>query len=277
MIFSQAVKGYWLDKQLQLSKGTIQNYTYLFKMFQDFIKDKDVEYIHSNDVKSFMLHLSTERKVSKQSLLTKYQILSSFFTWFSSEFGLENPMKKVTKPKFTRKPVKPFTKTELTKLLEAKQSTRLKTFQLLLLDTGLRVSELCHLKVEDYDSNNGRLYVKSGKGDKDRIVYLGKKTQKMLWKLTQDKQSGWLFGKRNPPDRNNVLKAIKQLAKPLNIHAHPHKYRHTFAIQFLRNGGNIKQLQEILGHSDLKTVELYLELAEVDLEQSRNYSPVDNL
>lgn len=277
MLFSQALKGYWLDKQLQLAKGTVHNYAYLFRMFQDYINDKEVEYINANDIKGFLLHLSTERQNSKQSLFNKYQTLSSFFTWFSAEFNLANPMKKVTKPKVTRKPVKPFTNTELKKLLEAKQSVRLKTVQLLLLDTGLRVSELCHLRVEDYDQNNGRLYVKSGKGDKDRIVYLGKRTQKLLWKLTQDKESGWLFGTKKAPDRNNVLKAIKELAKPLNIKAYPHKYRHTFAIHFLRNGGNIKQLQEILGHSDLKTVELYLELAEIDLEQSRSYSPVDNL
>lgn len=277
MIFSQALKGYWLDKQLQLTKGTVHNYAYLFNQFQKFIDNKDVEHITSNDIKSFLLHLSTERNNSKTSLFNKYQTLSSFFTWFSSEFNLANPMKKVTKPKVNRKPVKPFTATELKKLLEAKQSTRLKTMQLVLLDTGLRVSELCNLKVEDFDQNNGRLYVKSGKGNKDRIVYLGKKTQKLLWRITQDKQTGWLFGKTKAPDRNNVLKAIKQLATPLNIKAHPHKYRHTFAICFLRNGGNIKQLQEILGHSDLKTVELYLELAEIDLEQSRSYSPVDNL
>lgn len=277
MLFSQALKGYWLDKQLQLTKGTVHNYAYLFNLFQEFIDNKEVEYITATDIKSFLLHLSTERSNSKTSLFNKYQTLSSFFTWFSAEFNLQNPMKKVTKPKVTRKPVKPFTTTELKKLLEAKQSTKLKTIQLLLLDTGLRISELCNLKVEDYDQNNGRLYIKSGKGNKDRIVYLGKRTQKLLWKLTQDKQSGWLFGKTKAPDRNNMLKLIKQLALPLGIKAHPHKYRHTFAIQFLRNGGNIKQLQEILGHSDLKTVELYLELAEIDLEQSRTYSPVDNL
>lgn len=277
MLFSQALKGYWLDKQLQLTKGTVRNYTYLFNLFQEFIDNKEVEYITATDIKAFLLHLSTERSNSKTSLFNKYQTLSSFFTWFSAEFNLQNPMKKVTKPKVARKPVKPFTTTELNKLLEAKQSTKLKTIQLLLLDTGLRISELCNLKVEDYDQNNGRLYIRSGKGDKDRIVYLGKRTQKLLWKLTQDKPSGWLFGKTKAPDRNNMLKLIKQLALPLGIKAHPHKYRHTFAIQFLRNGGNIKQLQEILGHSDLKTVELYLELAEIDLEQSRTYSPVDNL
>ena len=246
-------------------------------MFQEFIDNKEVEYITPNDIKAFLLHLSTERKNSKTSLFNKYQTLSSFFTWFSAEFNLANPMKRVTKPKVNRKPVKPLTSNELKKLLEAKQSIRLKTVQLLLLDTGLRVSELCNLKVEDFDQNNGRLYIRSGKGNKDRIVYLGKRTQKLLWKMTQDKQSGWLFGKNKAPDRNNVLKAIKELALPLGIKAHPHKYRHTFAIEFLRNGGNIKQLQEILGHSDLKTVELYLELAEIDLEQARSYSPVDNL
>jgi site-specific recombinase XerD len=188
-------------------------------------------------------------------------------------------MKKVQKPKFTANKVKPFTKVEIKQLLSAKQSSTLKALQLVLLDTGLRISEALSLQVKDYDVKNGRLYVRSGKGNKDRIVYLGQKTQKVLWKLCSDRTEGFVFKTRNATqiNRMNFVRTLHKIAKPLQIKAHPHKYRHTFAVNFLRNGGNIKQLQEILGHSNLDTVNIYLQLAEVDLEQSRTYSPVDNL
>lgn len=276
---SKALKGYWLDKKLQLSKETIKTYKYALNAFVRHQKDKLVNEVTTQDIKTYLIYLAEDKKQSKRSINTVLLILSSFFKWSSIEFGIENPVNKIQKPKFTVNKVEPFTLIELRALLSADQQLWLKDIQILLLDSGLRISELCNLKVADYDTNNGRLLVKSGKGDKDRIVYLGNKAQKMLWRRLSNQDTVYIFETRTkePYHQNNVHTAIHALGKKLGIQANPHKYRHTFAVNFLRNGGNIKQLQEILGHTNLRTVELYLKLADIDLEKARGYSPLDNL
>lgn len=277
--FSKALQGFWLDKKLQLSKETIKNYSYVLTSFARFIADKPVNEITTQDIKAYLVYLADDKRQSNRSIHTVLLVLSSFFKWCEIEFSLSNPVEKISRPKFNSKKVEPFTSIELKALLNANQQVWLKDMQILLLDSGLRITELCSLKTEDYDSNNGRLLVKHGKGDKARIVYLGNKAQKMLWRRLSNQDCVYIFETRTkePYHRNNVHTAIHNLGKKLGIQANPHKYRHTFAITFLRNGGNIKQLQEILGHTNLRTVELYLKLADIDLEKARSYSPLDNL
>lgn len=277
MRFTEALTGYWLDKQLEFSKATIRNYKYVFGVFSRFISDKPLHEITQADIKAYLLYLQTERHNAKYSLQINFLTISSFFKWAETELGCNNPIKGIKKPKHNPKPVQPFSSDEVRQLLSAKQPIRLKLVQHILLDTGMRISELCSLKPDDYDQKLGKLRIRHGKGDKERFVYLGNKTQKLLWKFP--KGTKYLIETRNqtPIHRNTYQRDLSILGKKLGIQANPHKYRHTFAVNFLRNGGNIKQLQLLLGHSDLQTVNLYLQLAEQDLEQSRTYSPVDNL
>ena len=78
-------------------------------------------------------------------------------------------------------------------------------------------------------------------------------------------------------NRHNIRRDLQAYGKALGINAHPHKCRHTFAVNFLRNGGNIRQLQMILGHARLDMIQTYTKLAEIDLQQAANFSPLDNL
>lgn len=277
--FSVSLQGFWLDKKMQLSKETTRVYSYALNAFGRFIDDKPVNEITTQDIKTYLVYLAETKHQSNRSINTVLLGLSSYFNWASAEFEIINPVDKVNKPKFTINHKEPFTLAEVKMLLQAKQPNWLKDVQLLLLDSGLRISELCNLKTTDYDANNGRLFVKGGKGNKDRTVYLGHKAQKLLWRKTAEQQTTWLFETRTrqPLHRNNIRASLRDLGKSLNIHCHPHKYRHTFAVNFLRNGGNLKQLQEILGHANIKTVEVYLKLADIDLEKARSYSPLDNL
>ena len=78
-------------------------------------------------------------------------------------------------------------------------------------------------------------------------------------------------------DRNNVRNLLATIGKNAQVaNVHPHRFRHTFAIEFLRNGGNVFALKEILGHADLKSVLIYLELADKDIDAARRHSPADN-
>jgi integrase/recombinase XerD len=161
---------------------------------------------------------------------------------------------------------------------------------LMLLDTGLRASELCSLHVEDVDLKSGKVSVRHGvgggaKGGKGRTVFLGKTARKALWRYLVDREDGDfpaapLF--TNKSERSLNKDALRQVINALGgkagiKHCYPHRFRHTFAITNLRSGGDLFTLKSLLGHSSLDMVQHYARVAEVDVEQAhRKASPADN-
>jgi site-specific recombinase XerD len=129
-----------------------------------------------------------------------------------------------------------------------------------------------------------RLHVRSGKGNKDRHVYIGNSAQRALWRYLATrptiKPDSPLFATRdNTPIRRNVLyHIIERLAQTADVkNATTHRFRHTFAINLLRNGGNVLELQRLLGHEKLETIRIYVTLAQSDLSAAhRQASPADN-
>jgi site-specific recombinase XerD len=159
---------------------------------------------------------------------------------------------------------------------------------LMLLDTGMRLGELIGLKKNDVDFRNRTLKV-FGKGAKERRLPIGKRLLAALWKyqlhrpqpatgsidnffLTRD---GW------PLTKNRVETIIKNLGRKAGlqgVRCSPHTFRHTFCIQFLRNGANLFSLQQMTGHSSLEVLRGYVALAESDLKIAhQRFSPVDNM
>ena len=155
---------------------------------------------------------------------------------------------------------------------------------LVFLDTGVRVGELVALQIKDYESKRGQLTIRHGKGDKKRVVYLGETAKRALWRYLNTrrgaKQRNPLFTTRTgrPMDRAGVRMMIVRAGERAGVpHAGPHRFRHTFAINFLRNGGNMLALQQILGHEQMDTVRIYAQQAAVDLQRAqRSASPADN-
>lgn len=132
---------------------------------------------------------------------------------------------------------------------------------LTLLDTGIRASELCALTYRDFNQENGRLHVRHGKGNKQRFVYMGTRAQRALWRYLVDRKierpDDPLIATKtgNALERNNLRHTLNRIGDTAGVeNVHPHRFRHTFAIQFLRNGSNIFKLQRILDHESLETV-----------------------
>ena len=285
MKFSKLVDGFFLDKSLILSNTSVSTYGFTFKSFIAFIDDKDVSTVAANDVKRYLQQIVMVDGVSKRTAFDRHAHLSSLYKWACDELGIENIMLKVTKPKYTKRIIDPFTPTELETLVKNldKTNIRFNAILLTLLDSGLRITELCNLTIADYTADSGKLYIRSGKGDKDRIVYLGKKARKAIWRYLADRkdihsdQPLFATSTLTAMNRHNIRRDLQAYGKALGINAHPHKCRHTFAVNFLRNGGNIRQLQMILGHARLDMIQTYTKLAEIDLQQAANFSPLDNL
>jgi integrase/DNA-binding XRE family transcriptional regulator len=148
----------------------------------------------------------------------------------------------------------------------------------------IQESELVALKLRDYDRKRGQVMIRHGKGDKTRVIFVGNATRQAIWRYLAERgdlpDSAPLFATHDgkPLDRYNVYKMLHLIGRRAGVrNVYPHRFRHTFAIAFLRNGGNPLELQEMLGHARLDTVRIYVHLAEIDLERAqKNASPADN-
>ena len=158
-----------------------------------------------------------------------------------------------------------------------------------LLDTGLRVSELCNLKLDNLWLEDGMLKV-LGKGNKERLIPIGKQVQRLLWHYINryrpepaSANSGLLFltQEGRPLTKDRVEKIMSYYGKKAGlrgVRCSPHTLRHTAAVKFLRNGGDVFSLQKMLGHASLEMTRRYCELADIDVKRAHiTASPVDNL
>lgn len=176
-------------------------------------------------------------------------------------------------------PVPPFSDDEIRRLLEATASTMQRAIVTLLLDTGMRASELTGLTPEAIDSERGLIRVR-GKGDKAREVALNGEPQQALEAYLVDR--GHHDGPLWPEsfDRKSLGNLLNALSKRAGVkRVFPHRFRHTFASRFLRETGNPLALQALMGHTSLVMVQRYIAAAqaEIALEAHRRYSPMAGL
>ena len=222
----------------------------------------DVAGISNNDIRLFLLSLQ-ERNLSSSTVNTYYRVLHSFFSWLVNEGLLSrSPMQNIKPPRLTRVLIKPFSKQDIEKLLLLCSganflAVRNKAIILLFLDTGLRLSELASIQLENTDFERETIRV-MGKGAKERVVRIGKTTQKAVLRYllmrTDPYPCLWVTEERRPLGARGVQMVIKRLCHRANIKdaaPGPHTFRHTSAINYLRNGGDVFTLQIMLGHSTL--------------------------
>jgi integrase/recombinase XerD len=303
MRWDDALDGYWLARRRNLSTHTIEDYARTYRRFGLFVRNAEVKQITAAQVNAFLNYLSEEMELGPKTVLNAWIALSSFWSWAHDELGLPHVVSEgVDKPKAKSPPGLPYSEEEVRKLLDAcvhmnawsrrtnkhvdgRRPSKLRdqAIMLTLLDTGLRVSEMCALKIRDYDRKQGRLVVEHGKGDKPRIVYLGTAGQRALWRYLSARTPSpneplFATSTGRHMDKDSVRLMISRAGDRAGIQgAAPHRFRHTFAINFLRNGGNILALQDLLGHSSMEMVRRYARQAEVDLQQAqRRASPADN-
>jgi integrase/recombinase XerD len=175
---------------------------------------------------------------------------------------------------------------EVARLIDAALTPYHRTLLMTLYATGVRRAELTHLKVSDIDSQRMVIHVQGGKGRKDRDVMLSPKLLEALrehWRGLQRKPSAWLFpGNRwhtgdTPIDTKVVWNACKEAAQRAGLQkdVHPHTLRHCFATHLLEDGADLRTIQILLGHNDLKETARYLHLSQRHLHAAA--SPLDSL
>jgi integrase/recombinase XerD len=304
MDFLAALEGYWLARRRDFSPHTILDYELTFKRFGLFIKAKPLVDIASSDIHAFLNFVQRKYSLADKTLANVWAALSSFWTWAELELQIAHVIRgKVRRPEYRAVPIEPYSKSEIMAMIAATEQTaswrtrngrqitskrptalRDKTIIIVLLDTGIRASELCALQFRDYEKDSGRLTVQHGKGNKKRTVYLGESSRKYLWRyfVSRGKMGAndpiFITRKSTALESSELLNMIVATAKRAGVsHANVHKFRHTFAINFLRNGGNVLELQRLLGHERMETVRIYVQLAQMDLANAHAAaSPADN-
>jgi integrase/recombinase XerD len=310
MKLKRAISGFILTKEAEISHQTIKLYSRYLDHLSQYLGDPNIEEITETEVQSFFLFMKNDyiparsrddgSRLSGASLDNIWISIRSFFSWsIENNLLTVRPDRNLKRPRFEKNEVEPFTQEQIQQILyacmwttEAKTTDR-KSFRmkrptadrdkaivLTLLDTGVRLGELCRIQYKDLDLENGEIKIRSfstGIKSKPRSVFLGKAAKKALWIFISSHDA--------KPNSNELLfnlhmrsvqSIFRHLSERVDFNVHAHKFRHSFAIQFLRNSGDVFSLKRLLGHSNLTMVMHYLKLAESDdKEAHRNASPVD--
>ncbi len=263
--------------ELKISKNsnyTLRNYFRANASLLDFVK-KNPEQITIDDVKLFM-----SEKLTEQAASTIIVFLSALRFAYSSILG-KDITASIKRPKREKKLPAVLTKDELKRLLNEIPTKKSKLMVSLAYACGFRVSELINLKVNDLDFDEMIGYVRQAKGKKDRVFNIPKFLLRFLKRQVQKQQEAnqeHLFsGPKGKLTDRNIQKIVKLAAQKagINKEVHPHTLRHSFATHLLENGTDIRMIQELLGHADLSTTQIYTHISTEELKKIP--SPIDNM
>jgi len=261
-----------------LSKNTIASYGKDLELFEKFLTEKKIELKQVNkQVLKDYLFLLHQEKLKATSIARKISCLKNFFKFLLNEnFISDNPAMNLEAPKREAKLPKFLSEEEILKLLTAAEADlRLSCMIEILYAAGLRVTELVSLPFVAVQREGATLrnyLIVKGKGDKERIAPLNKAAiKKLLEYLGKREESPWLFPgyvKGKHLTRQAFHKMLKDLAIAAGLdpaRVHPHVIRHSFATHLLNNGVDLRVLQELLGHSDISTTEIYTHILDSKL------------
>lgn len=212
--------------------------------------------------------------------------LKALFAWAHREgFLATDPALVLHRPRRDWQP-DPLTPEEATRLLEVsrrgRNAARNHAIVSLMLDTGIRNSELCALRRQDIALRTGQIVVEEGKGGKSRTLVCGKRTRDALWRWLAVAPEGaralFVSEHERPLTRTVLRRIIAVLGREAGLRGRvfPHRLRHTFAVLYLRNRGDPYTLQYMLGHTDMSVTRMYVKLAAADVAETYR-SPLDAL
>uniref|UniRef100_A0A7V3ZUJ7 Tyrosine recombinase XerC n=1 Tax=candidate division WOR-3 bacterium TaxID=2052148 RepID=A0A7V3ZUJ7_UNCW3 len=279
---------YYLLTERKLSKISTDYYLSDVKFFLTWLK-KDVKTINEDEVKEFIRHLS-KKGIKPTTLARKISSLKAFFQFLSSEGIIaKNPLEELPVPKIKRSLPEVLTVSEVEQLIKTtetiknEEGIRAKALLEVLYATGMRVSELLNLKINDVNLEEGFVRI-IGKRNKERIVPLGepaifavKEYINLVRPYFLSKKIGltsYLFLNRRGEklSRMGFWKILKKYVKMAGIKKKitPHTFRHTFATHLLERGANLRVVQELLGHSNISTTQIYTKMNKEYLKEIYN-------
>ena len=279
------IKYLTIDKKY--SKNTIMSYSNDLYELYDFI-NKDLSKLSKEDIMKFISYNKKDK--SDKTISHFITTFRGFYKYLEIENIIkDNPTLYISLPKVTKSLPKVLSVEDINNLLdiklEDKYGYRNKAMLELMYSSGVRISELINIKIHDLSINNCTLKV-MGKGSKERIIPIG--DYALYYTSLYLNNYRDLFLKKGPNDylflnsrgtlmtRQAFFKIVKKIAKEkkINVDFSPHTLRHSFATHMLEGGADLRIIQELLGHSDVSTTQIYTNISNKFIEDNyNNYHP----
>jgi integrase/recombinase XerD len=263
-----------IETELKISKSseyTLRNYLNANKNLLDFL-NKDPEEVTEEGVKLFLAENLSD-KAATSTILFLAAIKYAFTTILKKDITIN-----IKRPKKENRLPTIISKNEVKRLLKSIKNKKSKLMISLIYACGFRVSELVNLKISDLNFQEKIGYVRQSKGKKDRVFNIPKFLLEDLQNQVEKQiDKGHLFtGKLGKLTTRNIQKIVSSAAKRAGLpNIHPHTLRHSFATHLLENGTDIRKIQELLGHSNLSTTQIYTHVSTEELKKIK--SPIDSL
>jgi len=275
-----------------LSENSIFSYSYDLKKFNTYLADHKKRFldVQPDDITEFLKD-QKKKKISSRSLARAVAALRQFYKYLQEEHKLQvNPAEKIQTPDVKKALPDYLTLDEINELFDVineddPYELRDKAIFELLYSSGLRISEACNLKLEDVDFDEMFITVR-GKGGRERLVPFGVKALKILRhyletarsEILKSRFSDYLFisKKGDYLNRKSVWRLLKKYLQRTGIKkiVTPHTFRHSFATHLIENNADLRSVQELLGHIDISTTQIYTHLAGRTLKEiHKKYHP----
>lgn len=255
-----------------LSENSIRRYTYINRQLVDYL-NKPLSEITVFDIRFYLTYKKEVDNVSDRTLDGMRRCYSSFFSWLTTEgFIQKNPCLALKSIKCKKTIKKPFSAEELERIRKVCDSKRDIAIVDFLYSTGCRVSEFVSLNICDIDFVNKEGIV-LGKGDKERTIYISEvaiMNLKEYLSSRNDKNRALFIGRSGKRlSKTGVEALLRKLGKQASVdNVHPHRFRRTLATNLLNRGMSIQDVAQILGHSDLKTTQIYCSINQANTKAS---------
>lgn len=289
----------------RLSKRTLEIYGFYLNRLARWCSEIGVSDVNDLNPELMRQHIIWHQQPGPRGKRTPsyvhgaFRVLRSFFKFLEvSEVISSSPIRSLKAPKLPKKILDPLTDEEIKLVIRTwsrwektprHKRTGLQVFEMrnlalfyFLLDTGMRVAEAASCRIGDVDFKTGRVFVRCGKGEKDRLAFLSPTSLRYLQEyvriLPDSSESQLWIGQFGPLGASGIQMIFKRLGIDLGFQVSPHKIRRTFAILMLRNGSDLYRLRDLMGHADIRTLERYLKIDENDLRAAHSkWSPVAQL
>lgn len=262
------------------SPKTLKAYKSCIRSFASYFSPKHPKQLSSEEVRSYLLHLLVDEKRPASSV---NQVFNALKFLYKELYHLPFSPSKLPRPQKARTLPDVLSEEEILRILQATQNLKHRTMLMLTYASGLRVSEVVALRIEDLDVERKLIHIRGAKGSKDRFTVFPESMVPILHEYAHEyhlSESGWLFSGAAPDDHLSIrsIQAVFErsrdaagISKPVSIHT----LRHSFATHLLEHGTDLRYIQELLGHQSSKTTEIYTHVSKRELGKIK--SPLDFL
>lgn len=262
----QLLKVYYSNLLLDgKSKGTIYQYSRKLMRFCDYIGNKSLKEITTFDIRRYLAN-EKERGLSNVSIDNIRAVLTAFYVWLTAEeYIVRNPCLAVHPIKCAKEKKIKFSSLDIDALRNSCKSLKERALIEFLLSSGVRVSELVALRVDDINFASRSVHIFNGKGGKERYTYIDQLAKNYLVKYLTESEitCGALF--QNQHGKHCTTSGIRYILNTIANRSgienvHPHRFRRTFASNMNARGMDITDIKELLGHESIETTMIYLDI-----------------